>query len=455
MSTPVTVLKFGGTSLEDRAGFERMARVLRSCRDSTPVAVVSAMSGVTDALLKTLRLAEEGNGSAAQLLLDEVVERHLEVTSGLGSAAATRLRTLLERTRKELIELIKHVVACRSASPQSRDAMTSHGELLSAQVITPFLNEHGIPASYVDARRCILTDGVHGSATPIIRGTIRQTRAQVQPLLEKKNIPVLGGYIGVTEEGVTTTLGRGSSNLTATLVSAALNARETQIWSDVAGVKSADPRLVKSARTISHLSYDEAEEMARGGAKVLHQRMFGPVRAQQIPVRVCNSFAPEQRGTVIGVQTDSTPQTIKAIVHKDNLIAIDLTSTPSFVANGFQHAIAEVFRRYRAPVDVVSRSAAALSLTCYEPESLSSIVDDLRLFSSVQVTKKRAIITCIGEGLKSSAAGAANILRAIDPSLNWQSTSEINLVSVIDEDTVGSVVRRLHQEIFENDPQQS
>ena len=452
MSTAVTVLKFGGTSLEDRAGFERMARVLRSCEDTAPVAVVSAMSGVTDALLQTLRLAEEGNGSAAELLLEEILERHLEVTRGFGPTASTKLETLLERTREEVVELIRHVVACRLASPQSRDAITSYGELLSAQVITPFLNEQGIPASYVDARRCILTDDAHSSAMPMMRGTTLQTRAQVQPLLNRKSIPVLGGYIGATGEGITTTLGRGSSNLTATLVSAALNARETQIWSDVDGVKSADPRLVKAARTISHLSYDEAEEMARCGAKVLHHGMFAPLRVQQIPVRIRNSFAPEQRGTLIDAQTDSTSETMKAIVHKNNLIRIDLTATPAFVANGFQHSVAEVFRRHRFPVDVVGKSVDGVSLACDEAESLSSLIDDLRLFSSVQVTRNQATITCIGEGLRNRTAGVANILKAIDPTLKWQSASEIDLVSVVAEDRVGPVVRRLYQEIFENNP---
>ncbi len=463
MSAPVTVMKFGGTSLADSSGFERVAHVLRSQKidgEPPPVAVVSAMSGVTDALMMSLRLAREGKAHDAAQALEEHFERHLEVADRLGSTAAARMRVLLERTRHEIIALLTIEGVGRRASAVlrdavSRDAISSYGEILSAELLTLVLNEVGSPASYVDARRCIKTNGEHGNAKPLGRETAVHTRAELQPLLAQKRLPVLGGFIGATKDGVTTTMGRGSSDYTATLVSAALNARETQIWTDVNGVHTADPLLVEQARTISQLSYDEAEEMARLGAKVLHQRMFEPVRAQQIPIRICNSHSPQEPGTLISAQCESRESSahpVKAIAHKNHLVRIDVRSTPTLVANGFQNSIEAILNRRHVAIDIVARSVDGLSLACDDGASLESIIHDLHLCGSVQVTRRRAVVSCVGERLRQLPNGATamtDILKAFDSTLVWERTSRMNLISVVDGDLVGPLVRRLHREIFE------
>ena len=282
------------------------------------------MSGVTDALNLSLEQALAGKGIAAQLPLEEHLERHLKVAAKFGPAATSRMRELLEVTRREIIDLLDGVSADRVATLFLRDALVSYGEILSAQLLSLALNENGLGGTYVDARRCIVTNSEHGNATPLMRETVRRTQAKLKPLLEHKRVPVLGGFIGATRQGLTTTLGRGSSDYTATIVSAALGAQETQIWTDVDGVQTADPRLVGAARTVPCLSYDEVEEMARLGAKVLYRRMFQPVRAQNIPVRICNSFEPHQRGTLIGATAKPSPQPIKAIAHQSNLARVDV-----------------------------------------------------------------------------------------------------------------------------------
>lgn len=454
MSTQIGVMKFGGTSVEDGHAFERVARIVRSYRRAAPVVVVSAMSGVTDALMMSLRMAATGENIEAVRSLEEHFERHLRVTSSLDGTARAKMRVLVENTRREIRELLDIAAASRIRTAQLQDMITSHGERLSANLLTIVLDENGLPATYIDARRCILTNEEYGSAKPLIEETWRQTRAEVEPLLEAKRIPVLGGFIGATMDGATTTLGRGSSDYTATLVSAALGALETQIWTDVDGVQTADPCLVNAARTVSQLSYEEAAELARLGARVLHPKMIQPVLEQKIPVRICNSRVPEQSGTLICASTEASPNAVKAIAHKTDLARIDIASTPTLVANGFLHAIKEIFNRHQTNMDIVAMSEVGMSFACEEAGALPSLVDDLKQVGSVQIERHRAIISCVGEGLQSTPGVAANVLnglRDIDSTLTWQSTSSISLISVVDVDCVGPVVKRLHEGIFERD----
>ncbi|MDQ2922317.1 MAG: aspartate kinase, partial [Acidobacteriota bacterium] len=255
-------MKFGGTSLEDWQAFQRVANIIDSNGSANLVVVVSAMSGVTDALISSFQKAARGETSEALRALEHHFERHLKISRTLSARASERMRVVIEHSRREIIELLRDVCAKRRTTAEGQDAMVSQGERLSANLLTIVLEAYGIPASYVDARRCIITNAEHGRAKPLIEETWRKTRAELQPLLETKRVPVLGGFIAAAKNRVTTTLGRGSSDYSATLFSAALGARETQIWTDVDGVMTADPCLVKSARTVSQLSYEEAAELA-------------------------------------------------------------------------------------------------------------------------------------------------------------------------------------------------
>jgi aspartate kinase len=452
LSPQITVMKFGGSSVEDGAAFKRAVQIVLSGQRAARVVVVSAMKGVTDALIRSLDRAVEGESEAAAAALEEHFERHLRVAGSLGGNALARMRVLIENTRAETSKLLRVVSASRIASARSHDTIASYGERLSASLFTILLEEYGAPAACVDARRCILTNEEHGSAEPLIEETWRQTRGELKPLIEAQKIPVLGGFIGATMNGVTTTLGRGSSDYTATLVSAALGATETQIWSDVDGVQTADPDLVRSARTVSHLSYEEAAELARLGAKVLHPKMIQPVLEQEIPIRVCNSRAPKERGTIICARTERTPRTVTAIAHKTNLTRIDITSTPAFVANGFLHAIEEICDRHHTQMDIVATSKVGISITCAEAETRPAMLSELQQVGAVEIKRQRAIISCVGDGLRrtpQSATKVLDILREIDSTLTWRSTSHINLITVVDADRLGPVLKRLHQGIFE------
>lgn len=451
MPSTVTVMKFGGTSIEDGPAFERVARIVGDRRGGLPVVVVSAMSRVTDALLSSLRTAAGGNLAEALRSVDEHLERHLRVSRGLGAGARADVELRVESFRREIAALLGGVAESRGASAAARDAVASYGERLSAWLLASVLAEHGLPASHVDARRCIVTDGAHGSATPLHAQTRRRTRDELEPLLAAERIPVLGGFIASTAAGVTTTLGRGSSDYTATLVSAALDTSEAQIWTDVSGVLTADPRLIETARTVPRLSYGEAAQLARFGAKVLHPKSIEPAARAGIPLRICNSRAPEEAGTLIGAGAGPARDAVKAITHQAGVNVIEVTSTPASVANGFRRAVQEIFGRRHAAVNVVATSAVGVSLACAEADALPSVVQDLRHVGSVEVRAGRAVVCCVGEGLRAAPRAVWKLfddLKELDPTITRHSTSDDNCILVAADSHAGGVVRRLHRGIF-------
>jgi aspartate kinase len=289
------VLKFGGTSVADAGAFERAVQIVREFTFAPVVVVVSAMSGITDALI-----------SAKRDVIENHLQRHVEVEA--------KCRSMIDAAGHEIVTLIESGMA----EIKIRDAIAAYGEMLCARLFTMILEKHGIAASYVDARRCIVTDDCFGNANPLIDEVESRTRAELEPLLAMKRVPVLGGFIGSTREGVTTTLGRGSSDYSATLIGAALHADEIQIWTDVDGVQTADPRLVPGTRTVPIISYDEAAQLAVLGARVMHAKMIEPVLSRRIPIRIRNSRAPELEGTLIRATSEPSAGVVKAIAHRMN-----------------------------------------------------------------------------------------------------------------------------------------
>jgi aspartate kinase len=451
LSSPITVMKFGGTSLKDEHAFCRVASLV-GAQHEYPVVVVSAMSGVTDALIGSLRIAAEQDVAKAIQSLEDHFERHLMVAANLGADARARTRLIVECARRKITEILNGVAIKHATNPCLQDSIASHGERLSANLLAIMLGEHGLPAFYVDARRCILTDQVHGNAQPLFPETLRQTRRELRSLIAKKRVPVLGGFIGATSNGVTTTMGRGSSDYSATIIAAALGASETQIWTDVDGVLTADPQLVKAARTIPQLSYAEATELARLGIRVLHPKMIQPVIEQRIPIRICNTHAPESNGTLIGNYSNASAGFVKAIAYTPDVTTIDITATLTFVANRFMRAIQQTFERHQSGFDIIGASEVGVSLACKEEGSFPHIVEDLARLGSVEIKRGHTVIGCIGIGLHESAGDARDVfcqLREVDPLLKWQSTSEVNLISTVPLASAGSLIRSLHHAFFE------
>ena len=447
------IMKFGGTSVADEDAFKRVRQIVRAHRDARPVVVLSAMSRVTDALLASVQVAANGHVETARRALDEHFERHRKVARALLTAeAAKSYELVLESAQGEIAELLREVSARSQPLPLLQDVIVSYGERLSASLLAEILRADDLAAQYVDARRCITTDSEHGCAAPVFDETIKRTRAEVFPLVEKSVIPVLGGFIASSLNGETTTLGRGGSDYTAAIVGAALSAREIQIWTDVPGVLTADPRIVHAARTIPRLSYAEAAELAYFGAKVLHPKTIQPAIEQNIPVRICNSRAVDSRSTLVCAETETSPHTVKAIAHKTGVTTIQVTSARMLGAYGFLRSIFEIFDRHRTVVDVVTTSEVSVSLSLDNTNDLSSIIAELETLGSVNIETERAIVCVVGEGLRGTpgiAARVFSLIGNINISLISQGASQINLTFAIDEDRVAEAVARLHDGLFE------
>ena len=439
------VMKFGGTSVADVAAFENVARIIAAEREASPVVVVSAMSGVTDSLLA----ATVDNNVAS---LEPAFRRHNAVAKELLSESQAALFL------KQVSTAAEHAAELLRANQQNpaqrrviQDAVVSLGEMLSSALLAEVLNHRGIEARQVDARRCIITDEQHTCAEPLMTETFSSCQRELRPVLEANVIPVLGGFIGATTNGATTTLGRGGSDYTAAIVGAALRASEIQIWTDVTGVLTADPRVVPEAQTVERLSYSEAAELAYFGAKVLHPKTIQPAIENSIPVRICNSRLPGEQGTLVSPQTETSPRTVKAIAHKTGVTTVQITSARMLGAYGFLRALFEVFERHRTVVDVVTTSEVSVSLSLDDASALPAIVAELEQLGTVRVERGRAIICVVGEGLRGTPGIAGRVFSTISDinvTLISQGASSINFTFAIEEEHVKEAVTRLHQAFF-------
>lgn len=453
-------MKFGGTSVEDARAFGRVADLVGRHIAARPVVVVSAMSRFTDGLLGAFETAAGGDAAAALLSLEDHFERHVVVAREmLMPAAVAEFSETVEAARSELAGALREVSESREAAEEARplpllqDSVVSYGEQLSSQLLAAVLRARGMSARHVDARRCVITDDEHGRATPLREETERHTREELGPLVSAGEVPVMGGFIASSAAtGETTTLGRGGSDYTAGLVGAALRAREIQIWTDVSGVLTADPRIVPEARTIPRLSYAEAAELAYFGAKVLHPKTILPAIVRNVPVRICNSRAPQSPETVVYFDAEMTPRTVKAIAHKTGVHIVHITSARMLGAYGFLRAIFEVFERHRSAVDIVTTSEVSVSLSLEDAGALDSIIEDLKHIAAVKVESERAIVCIVGEGLRSTPGIAGRVfstIKDINVLLISQGASSINLTFVVEERHVAQAVRLLHEAFFE------
>lgn len=445
------VMKFGGTSVADAAALENVARIVATQRDQAPVVVVSAMSGVTDALLSSERIASKRGAEEAIASLAETFRRHKQAAEEL-LPSATSFIEYLNHTAEQISQQLKRA----SATANNRviqDGIVSFGEMLSSRLLAETLKHRGVNAQQVDPRCCIITNDEHTCAAPLMAETRTNSLQSLLPVLKDGIVPVVGGFVGATTKGITTTLGRGGSDYTAALLGAALRADEIQIWTDVTGVLTADPRVVPDAQTVERLSYSEAAELAYFGAKVLHPKTIQPAIEDRIPVRICNSRAPQERGTLVGPQTETSPRTIKAIAHRTGVTTVQISSARMLGAYGFLRALFEVFDRHRTVVDVVTTSEVSVSLSLDDDNTLPAVVSELEQLGTVRVEKGRAIICVVGEGMSGTPGIAARVFSTISDinvTLISQGASSINVTFAIEETRVAEAVRRLHDAFFPN-----
>jgi aspartate kinase len=332
-----------------------------------------------------------------------------------------------------------------------KDVVVAYGEQLSSRLLTEVFKANGIAARHADSRRLIITDDEHGAANPIWNETEKIVRLELNPIIERGEVPVMGGFIAASRSGETTTLGRGGSDFSAALIGAALRAAELQIWTDVTGVLTCDPRIAPEAHTIPTLSYDEAAELAYFGAKVLHPKTIQPAVDYSIPVRVCNTFEPEITGTMVIAETEQSPGFIKSIAHKTGITILRISSARMLGSYGFMSALFQIFERYRTVIDVISTSEVSVSLTLDNTASLEQIVSELKRLGDVEIEPNNAVVCVVGEGLRGSSGVASKIFTTIQDvniSLISHGASSVNLTFVVKEDRVKDVIQRLHREFF-------
>ena len=439
--------------MQDAEAFARVAAIVTGERENSPVVVTSAMSKVTDALLNAFELAKRGEVENAILSLEPHFERHKSVSRELTNDAQQKLFQIeLDFAEKELSDLLMRVSRRSLPLQMLKDAVVSYGEQLSSRLLAFVCAAKGLNARHADSRRLIVTDDEYGSAVPIWDETEKLIQLELQTLINNGEIPVMGGFIAASRGGETTTLGRGGSDYSAALVGAALKAREIQIWTDVTGVLTCDPRICPEARTLKTLSYEEAAELAYFGAKVLHPKTIQPAVDLQIPVRVCNSHQPSEKGTMILPSAQTTPRLVKSIAYKKGITILHITSARMLGAYGFMSAIFQIFERHRTVIDVVTTSEVSVSLTLDNTDALEAVVKDLQRIGTVNIEPNQAVVCVVGSGLRDTSGVAGKIFTAISDfniSLISHGASSVNMTFVVEEKAVGEVIKRLHDEFFE------
>jgi aspartate kinase len=452
------VMKFGGTSVQDAQAIDRIAGIVRERLHEKPVVVVSALARITDQLLAMASAAGAGDKAKALELCQAARERHFSIASELlGVQAFSQIQSELEKDFNALDELLRGIVAVGELTLRTTDNIAGFGERVSSKIAASAFSLRGIHASQVDSRRCLVTDNNFGKAVPQFEETNARLAELVKPLLDQGRVPVMGGFIGSTNEGVSTTLGRGGSDFSAAIIGAGMDAQRIEIWTDVDGMMTTDPNLCPQAHRIKSISFEEAAELAYFGAKVLHPATLLPAIQKNIPVLVLNSRNPKNEGTRITATAPKSKNAFKAIAAKKRITVVDVVATRMLMAHGFLKSIFEVFANHRCPVDMVSTSEVSVSVTVDSNESIAAIAVDLAKLADVKYAGRKAIVCLVGENIRSTPGIAARVFSAI-PDVNIhmisQGASEINISFVVDEADVPEAVSRLHHTFFsEVDPE--
>jgi bifunctional aspartokinase / homoserine dehydrogenase 1 len=465
MKRRLQVMKFGGTSVGDASCIARAAQIVAfAAKENSSVAVVSAMSGVTNRLIEAAKNAQAGNTSLATAALDSLREQHETALQSLIPEEQDRapVRQRLEEVLAEGRRLCEGTALLRELTPRALDAISSLGERLSAPLVAAAVEELGIPSEAVEASELIVTDGFHGGAEPQMELTREKSQARLRPLLENGIVPMVTGFIGATAEGQLTTLGRGGSDYSATILGAALDACEVIIWTDVDGVLTADPRLVPEARTIPVISYREAAELAYFGAKVLHPKTLNPVIQAAIPVWIRNSFSPERPGTKITPEGRTIGGGVKALtaIREVTLISVGgpgIVGLPDVVGRTFS-TTAEV----RANVLLISQSSSQNDIcfivsTTDAPRTVEALrkefAQDLahHKVEHITVDSNIAIVAVVGENMRGTPGIAGKTFNALGrENVNLiaiaQGSSESNISFVIEEKAVQTALITTHRE---------
>lgn len=439
------VMKFGGSSVANAERIKHVANIIKAYQEKRPVVVLSAMGDTTDHLLEAADKAVEGVVDVAG-----VAKLHEDTAAELGVDIKT-IRALLD----ELKQLLTGISMLKEISKRSRDYLVSFGERMSVRMMAAYLEKEGIPAQFYDAWDIgIVSDSNYMSAElldEVWENIPSYLNAYKNGL--SNSIPIVTGFIAKTKAGNITTLGRGGSDLTATMIGAAMQAEEVQTWKDVDGIMTTDPRVVKNARTVPEVTYEEAQELAMFGAQVLHPRSMLPVRKSKTPVRVKNSYNIQSPGSVIVENHTGKVPPVCAITTVKHITLIDIVSSRMLGAAGFLAHVFNNFLKWNISIDVIATSEVSVSLTVNTKNSLDGLIEDLKQASDVTVRTGKAIVTIICDAAHSSAILASGFKALADEGINVQmisqGASKVNISMIVDESEAEKTVKILHNAYFD------
>ncbi len=465
MKPHLQVMKFGGTSVGDASCIARVAEIVAKASRANPlVVVVSAMSGVTNRLIEAVTCAETGDRDRATELLEGLREQHFAALKILIQNPETRnlIALGIEELLREAQRLCEGTALIHELTVRTLDSASSLGERLSAPLVAGALSERGVRSEAIEATELIVTDNYHGAAEPLMQPTQQRCETRLRPLLQQGIVPVVTGFIGATAEGVLTTLGRGGSDYSATILGGALGADEVIIWTDVNGVLTADPRLVPGARTIPEISYREAAELAHFGAKVLHPKTLRAVTQSGIPVWIRNTFEPEHPGTKITPQGRASNAGVKALtaIRDVSLIAVGgpgIVGLPDVVGRTFSTTA-----NVRANVLLISQSSSQNDI-CFIVFSSDAkrTVDALRQQFAQDLMHQKvehitldpniAIVAVVGENMRGTVGMAGRTFSVLGrENINIiaiaQGSSETNISFVVASQDMKKALLAVHRE---------
>jgi aspartate kinase len=455
-------MKFGGTSVGDIQRLQEVASIVHTYLPQRPIVVASAMAGVTNTLLETAQLALHRDTERMKKNVEALKEKHLNVVNTL-LKDATRHREMIQRQSlliDELANLYRGVSLLKELSVRSLDAIASFGEILSCMQLAALLKDNGVPAEFIDARTMIRTDNHFGEAAVDLAVTNENVRKALLPLIDKNIVPVVTGFIGSTEDGLTTTLGRSGSDYTGSIVGAALDSDEIWIWTDVDGVMTADPRYVNGAKVLSQISFREAAEMSYFGAKVIHPKTMMPAIEKNIPIRIKNTFHPSHPGTLISRSTSTTDRVVKNITSIDNLSLIAIEGNGMVGVPGISARIFSALARMKVNVMMISQASSEHNVCVIVPQKdCGKAVKELRaefstdlaqrLVDDIAVQENVSIVAVVGEGMKGTHGIAAKTFTAVaEADVNIvaiaQGSSELNISLVVEQSEVRKAVQAIH-----------
>lgn len=439
------VMKFGGSSVADENQIAKVLGVVRGRNARRPVIVSSAHKGVTDALLNAGKAAAKGEPDAST-----IIDRQRRVLKGCGCD-----HDMLDPYFREIEDLLRGISLVREASKRSLDYLAGFGERMAVRVIADYFTRNGLKSEAFDAWDLgFITDENFGSARPLHGYEARMT-TEFERRVGADVLPVITGFVGKTSAGDYTTVGRNGSDFTATCFAAGLGAEECEIWTDTDGVMTADPSLVKDARSIAAMSFAEASELAYYGGRVLHPSTLLPAIKRNIPVRVLNTNRPEHPGTVITEDGGENPNTVTSIAYKEGQAVITIESTQMLGQPGFLAKVFDVLGREKIDIDMISTSEISVSMTCPGASNLNLAVKSMEQFGRVSVVTDKSIVCVVGKNVKKQRGLAATVFTALRESevnveMISQGANKINLSFLIDDASVSKAIPALHSALFKS-----